>query len=128
MTNPTDKLILVVEDTIDLAGFVMDALGEMGFQTHHSSSPDGAIEFLQTATPDLIILDIGLPGMTGWQLLEIINERRREKGIFIVVTTAFQDPANRLVGKLQEVDAYLLKPFRFQELQQTVNALLQTHQ
>lgn len=124
MGSADSKLVLIVEDTIDLAGFVKIALEEMGLAAHHAPDPERAIAFLETHHPNLIILDIGLPGMSGWKLLELINERRLHDQIRIVVTTAFQDPANKLVGKLQNVDAYLIKPFQFKELEQVVAGLL----
>ncbi len=118
------KLILIVEDTEDLAGFIKLAIEEIGMDAHHASDAAHAMAFLEDNRPDLIILDIGLPGVSGWQLLETINERRQLEKIFVVVTTAFQDPANRLIGKLQDVDGYLNKPFRFKELKDIVTGLL----
>jgi two-component system, cell cycle response regulator DivK len=70
------------------------------------------------------MMDIGLPGLSGWQFLDIINDFRKSENIPIVVTTAFQDPANRLVGKLQHVDAYLFKPIPFLALKETITQLL----
>lgn len=116
--------ILIVEDTVDLADFIKLALEEMGMDAHHAIDAPTALDYLDHNRPDLIILDIGLPGVSGWQLLETINDRRKEENIFIVVTTAFQDPANRLVGKLQSVDGYLSKPFRFKELKDIITELL----
>ena len=118
------KQILIVEDTADLAGFIKLAIEEIGMDAHHSSDAAHAMAFLEDNRPDLIILDIGLPGVSGWELLETINERRQLEKIFVVVTTAFQDPANRLIGKLQDVDGYLSKPFRFKELKDIVMGLL----
>jgi two-component system response regulator CpxR len=97
----------------------------MGLDAFHASNSERAMEYLQNNKPDLIVLDIGLPGMSGWQLLDVIKELREKNGIRIVVTTAFTDPANRLMGKLQEVDRYLFKPFEVKELQDVVGELLQ---
>jgi DNA-binding response OmpR family regulator len=124
MPEGDGKLILIVEDTEDLAAFIKLSLEEMGLETHHASDANKAMNYLEDHHPVLIILDIGLPGMSGWQLLETINERREQAGIFVVVTTAFQDPANRLIGKLRDVDGYLIKPFRFHELKAVVSDLL----
>lgn len=124
MTKVETKMVLIVEDMDDLAGFVKVALEELGLVAHHMNTAPKALEFLENHDPDLIILDIGLPGMSGWQLLEAIDERRKRDHIRIIVATAFQDPANRLIGKLQTVDAYLQKPFDFSELRKVVNELL----
>jgi DNA-binding response OmpR family regulator len=119
------KNVLIVEDTNDIAQFVKIALEAMGLDAFHASNSERAMEYLQNNKPDLIVLDIGLPGMSGWQLLDVIKELREKNGIRIVVTTAFTDPANRLMGKLQEVDRYLFKPFEVKELQDVVGELLQ---
>ncbi len=124
MTDPSTKMVLVVEDMDDIAGFVKTALEEMGLQAFTANNPEKAIAFLEQYQPDLIMLDIGLPGMTGWQLLDIINEWRKAEKIRIVVATAYTDPANRLIGKLQQVDAYLFKPYDFSELRRTIYGLL----
>ncbi|MEQ8671947.1 MAG: response regulator [Aggregatilineales bacterium] len=125
MTETDKKLVLIVEDTEDLAKFIVLAIKEIGMEPVHAMDAGHAMTFLESNRPDLIILDIGLPGISGWQLLETINDRRRAENIFIIVTTAFQDPANRLVGKLQDVDGYLNKPFRFKELKDLITGLFQ---
>lgn len=125
MSDFSGKTVLVVEDDMALAGFVLEALKELKVDNHHASDAEKAIDYLENNDPTLIILDIGLPGKSGWQLLEVINELRLEKNINVIVSTAFQDPANRLIGKLQQVDYYLAKPFRYQELSRIVTELLE---
>lgn len=124
MTEVDTKRVLIVEDMEDLAGFVKIALEEMGLEAFHMNTAPKALDFLENHNPDLIILDIGLPGMSGWQLLEAISEQRKQNNMRIIISTAFQDPANRLIGKLQTVDAYLQKPYDFAELRKVVMSLL----
>lgn len=124
MTDVSSKMVLVVEDMDDIAGFVKAALEEMGLRAFTANNPEKAIAFLEQYQPDLIMLDIGLPGMSGWQLLDIINEWRKAEKIRIVIATAYTDPANRLIGKLQHVDAYLFKPYDFADLRRTISGLL----
>lgn len=126
MTQFMDKTVLIVEDEQALAGFIEESLHEIDLATFHASDAEKAIEYLQNNTPDLIILDIGLPGKSGWQLLEVLEKRREQDNIYVVISTAFQDPANRLVGKLQKVDFYLAKPFTFKQLTSVVTQLLTT--
>lgn len=126
MTQLAGKTVLVVEDEQALAGFIQESLHEIDLETYHAGDAEHAIEYLEQNTPDLIMLDIGLPGQSGWQLLELLEKRRQEDDIYIIVSTAFQDPANRLVGKLQKVDFYLAKPFTFKQLTSVVTELLTT--
>ena len=125
MADVNTRTVLIIEDTDDMARFVSVALEDLGLETYHANTPEKAIDFLENHRPDLIILDIGLPEMSGWQLLEIIQEWRTNENVFVLVTTAFTDPANRLIGKLQHVDGYLYKPFAYKELTEMVRKLFE---
>jgi CheY-like chemotaxis protein len=91
-----------------------------------------ALEIYEKMQPDVILLDIGLPDMPGWKLLDAIKAKVQaapEKTLpVIIVITAYGDPANRLMGKLQEVSRYLIKPFTPNEVEKVVQeALAQRH-
>ena len=75
--------------------------------------------------PDLVLLDLALPDMAGWKVLDTIKEQQRgEKLPAIIVISAYSDAANRLMGKLQSVHSYLIKPFRPDDVEKVVaNAL-----
>src|SRR5690606_27569195 len=77
---------------------------------HHAVDGLKALAFLQDCVPDVIILDLGMPGMNGWQLLEKIREQEALQAIPVIVLTAHSDYENRKTGKLFQVSAYLQKP------------------
>lgn len=109
MTSP---FALIVEDTPDMAAIMEMALDRVGVAHHHVDDGPSALAFLETRTPDLLLLDIGLPGMSGWRVLEAIQDRFPDTIYPVIVLTAFDDPANKLVGRLQErVVRYITKPF-----------------
>jgi CheY-like chemotaxis protein len=114
---------LIVEDVKDLAGVMELSLQRIGFSTHHASDGPEALTYLQETTPDIMLLDIGLPGMSGWEVLEKIKE---DEVVFpIIVLTAFNDPANRLIGKLHKyVTRYVTKPFEVETLRKVVREVL----
>lgn len=120
-----NHLVLIVEDTEDVAGIMRLTLEQVGLQTHHAPNGPRALEFLETRFPDAMVLDIGMPGMSGWEVLEEIKARYPEATFPVIVLTAFDDPANKLIGKLQaRVFRYMTKPFDPTTLIQTVREAL----
>lgn len=127
MTTPDGKfLVLIVEDIEDLAGVMQITLRRMGIESYHASDGYIALDYLAENTPDLVLLDIGLPGMSGWEVLEQIKANLDEIPFPIIILTAFNDPANRLIGKLQKyVTKYVTKPFEVETLRKAVKEALQ---
>jgi DNA-binding response OmpR family regulator len=114
--------ILVIEDTIDFAQYTMMALERYGFRAHHAADGQAALEYIQEHRPSAVLLDLNLPDTSGWQVLE---EMKAKYGtIPVVVTTAYSDSANRVVGKLQDVYRYVVKPFSPQEIVAIVDEAL----
>lgn len=116
---------LVVEDSDDVAGLVMLMLNRMGMESRHAANGFAALNAAEERLPDILLLDINMPGMTGWQVLETIKERYPDFAFPVIVLTALTDPANRLIGKLQEhVFRYMTKPFELDELADAVRQAL----
>lgn len=128
MTEPTQApSVLVVEDTPELAELLEMVLRRMSIRVIIAGRASQAIASINEAMPDIVLLDLGLPDMPGWKVLEHLKERSREDGVrapAVVVITAYGDPANRLVGKLQGVHQYLVKPLKPDEVQQVVRSAL----
>ncbi len=118
------KRVLIVEDTFDIAQLLKYTLEEMDLEVVHVDTGSKALAYLEVQSADLILLDIGLPGMTGWQVLDAIKAQRSKERYRIIVLTALTDSANRVIGKFQDVDAYLNKPFDVRRLRQVVGELL----
>lgn len=116
--------VLIVEDTIEFARLTMLTLERIGVRTRHARDGREAVELAMEERPDLILLDLNLPGMSGWQALEKINEHYGQNTIPVIVTTAYSDGANRVVGKLQSVHKYMIKPFKPAELIAVVQSAL----
>lgn len=121
-----DYLVLIVEDAVELAQISQITLNRMGLRTYHAVNGQRALEFLSEHTPDLMLLDIGLPGMNGWEVLERIKLEDVTQEFPIIVLTAAGDPVNRLIGKLQErVKRYIVKPYSIDELATAVREVLE---
>ena len=124
-TKPgTGKIVLIVEDTTELAEVIQATLERLGITAHHETHANKALDIYKKEKPDLILLDIGLPDMSGWKLLDGIKELDKDNLPHFIVITAYGDPANRLMGKLQEVDSYLIKPFSPDEVERVVGKVL----
>ncbi len=125
MATSEKPFALVVEDTEDIAGIIQMTLGRIGVESQHAPNGYSALETLVQRQPDLLMLDIGMPGMNGWEVLEAIKEQHPDADFPIIILTAFDDPTNKLIGKLQNrVFRYLTKPFDPELLEQTVREAL----
>lgn len=117
--------VLIIEDSIDLGQVIQKSLSKIHCLGLHETHGHEALHRYTQFNPDLVLLDISLPDMTGWEVLDAMKEQKAtDTRPAIVVITAFGDPANRLMGRLQGVDAYLVKPFGADELQQVVQETL----
>jgi CheY-like chemotaxis protein len=117
--------ILIIEDSIELAEIIEATLQRLDMLTTHETHGGRAFSRYPEIMPDVVLLDIGLPDMTGWKLLEHIRERHAATGMpKVIVITAYGDPANRLIGKLQNVHDYLIKPFTADEVERVVLSAL----
>ncbi len=116
--------VLIIEDTTELAEVIQATLERMNMVTVHETHGNKGLSRFDEMNPDIVLLDIGLPDMTGWKFLETVKEKRKGKLPIIIVITAYGDPANKLIGKLQNVHSYLVKPFTPDEVEEAVRAAL----
>ena len=122
------KRVLVVEDETAIADSVVYALKTEGFETEWVSTGEQALERIKSAQPDLIILDIGLPDISG---LDVLRATRKMTDIPVIFLTARASEVDRIVGLEVGADDYVVKPFSPRELTARVKAVLrrgaQTH-
>jgi len=115
------KQILVVEDELKIARIVRDYLENSGYQTVLLSHGNDVIPQIQRSLPDLIILDIMLPGKDG---IELCKEIRRFSDVPIIMLTAKVEEIDRLLGLELGADDYICKPFSPREMVARVKAIL----
>ncbi|GAA3880694.1 response regulator transcription factor [Tessaracoccus defluvii] len=113
--------MLVVDDERPLAGIVASYLNKAGFDTSLAyTGPDG-VRSAQELDPDVIILDLGLPGIDG---IEVCRQIRLFSDCYILMLTARADEVDKLIGLSVGADDYLTKPFSPRELVARVNTVL----
>lgn len=114
------KNILVVEDDPDIARLVQLHLGDSGYSVDHCTDGDTALRHYQHKQPDLVILDLMLPGMNG---LDLCRQMRKSADyVPILMLTAKSTELDRVLGLEIGADDYITKPFSIQELVARVNA------
>jgi len=113
--------ILIVEDERNLCDLIRDNLQEQGYQVLQAFDGPSALAMARDAVPDLIILDIMLPGMDG---LEVCRRLREGSIVPILMLTARAEEIDRVLGLELGADDYLTKPFSMRELKARVHALL----
>jgi DNA-binding response OmpR family regulator len=115
------KRILVVEDEMEIARVVRDYLIDAGFDVTVAGTGEAALASARGARPDLVVLDLGLPGVDG---LDVARELTTASGTPIVMLTARGDETDRIVGLELGADDYVVKPFSPKELVARVRAVL----
>lgn len=114
-------LILVVEDEPKLGQLMVDYLQAASYRTHHLLRGDEVLEWVKQTPPDLILLDLMLPGMDG---LALCREIRRFSELPIVMVTAKMEEIDRLLGLEIGADDYICKPFSPREMVARVKTIL----
>jgi DNA-binding response OmpR family regulator len=113
--------ILLVEDDARIADVVAKNLEAVGFECHQSPDGGRAIADFARLKPALVVLDLGLPGLDG---LELLRRLRRESDVPILIVTARTSESDKLLGLEIGADDYVTKPFSTAELMARVRALL----
>lgn len=119
-----DAHILVVEDEPDISALVAYHLARESYRVR--TVPDGteALEALERERPDLVVLDLMLPGTPGLEVLREIRRRRETEWLPVILLTARREEEDRVEGLRLGADDYLAKPFSPQELVLRVGAVL----
>ncbi len=113
--------ILVVEDEVKTADYLCKGLSESGYHVDVALNGLDGLHLAQEHEFDLIILDVMLPGLDGWQLLQIIRRKLQTPVLFLTARDAIED---RVKGLELGADDYLVKPFSYAELLARVRTLL----
>ena len=119
-----NRRILVVDDQASIRGLLHVALTEAGADVQTAASGADAIVMIGVSPPDLILLDLAMPGMTGWQVLEALKASRKTAAIPIVLQTSAEDFASFDKARKLSVAAFVSKPFRLSEVVETCRRIL----
>jgi DNA-binding response OmpR family regulator len=115
------KTILVVDDERKIVDLARDYLEHAGFEVRTAVDGPSALEVVARDRPDLVVLDLGLPGLDG---LDVTRRIRRDSNLPVIMLTARDDELDKLLGLELGADDYLTKPFSPRELVARVRAVL----
>lgn len=118
------KRILVVEDEPDVASLLQARLESNGYTVHVEALGRAALREAEVARPDLVILDLMLPDIDGFEVSEKLRDLYSSWSVPILMLTARDKPRDKLKGYGAGADAYLTKPYEARELLETVEYLL----
>lgn len=113
--------ILVIDDEPSIINLVSAYLKPEGYEVYTAADGNAGLKSARAFKPDLIILDLMLPGMDGIELLSIL---RRESDVYVIMLTARTDETDKIVGLSVGADDYVTKPFSPRELVARVKAAL----
>jgi CheY-like chemotaxis protein len=121
MTNP---LVLLVDDERALRTVLRTRLRLAGYRVIETDTGEDALELLERERPDVVLLDLRLPGIDGWEVLEQLRSSARLPGLRVVVVTAHGGP--EVAGRALALGcrAVLQKPFALRELVSTLDKII----
>jgi DNA-binding response OmpR family regulator len=125
MDPQSSRNVLYIEDDLEMIDLVSMILNRRGFIVKGAQGGRYGLEILATEKPDVILLDLMMPDMDGWEVYQQIKANDETKDIPIIIVTARAQAIDRVLGlHIAKVDDYICKPFRPQELIESVEHVL----
>jgi signal transduction histidine kinase len=116
MSNDSRKLILIIDDNPTNVKVLFDVLENAGFRTLVAKSGESALEKMQFISPDLILMDVMMPGINGFETCRCLKDSEATKDIPVIFMTALSDDVDRVEGLTSGAVDYITKPFQQEEV------------
>jgi DNA-binding response OmpR family regulator len=125
MGENTVKRILCVEDEQEMIDLIRLILGRRGFEVKGAEGGIEGLKLIREDLPDLVLLDLMMPDMDGWEVYQQMKADEKTRGIPVIVVTAKAQNIDRVLAMhIAKVDDYITKPFSPQELLMSVERVL----
>jgi CheY-like chemotaxis protein len=118
------KKILVADDDRNILYLISEVLAKGDYEVFQAVNGDHALRLAREASPDLIVLDIMMPGLDGFKVLQELKSDPQTRGIKVVVISARTKPEDVDMGMAQGADHYFSKPFKISDLTTKIRELL----
>lgn len=119
--------IVIVEDDNDISTMLSIYLAAQGYEVKVAARGDDGVELCRKVIPDLILLDIMLPGLDGYEVCRVLRQSTRTKYIPIIFLTQRSERSDRIAGLELGADDYITKPFDIEELKLRIVTALRAH-
>ena len=117
-------LILLADDDLDIRKLVRHAIEHLEVDIIEAPNGEVALEQILVESPDLVVLDVMMPGLTGWEVCKYIKQREGYQDTIILMLTAVGEAVNNMTAPLYGADAHLDKPFDMDEIVSVIESLL----
>ncbi|HSK67021.1 MAG TPA: response regulator [Anaerolineales bacterium] len=125
--NANLKCILCVEDEPEMIDLIRLILGRRGFEVKGAAGGVEGLRMIRQEPPDLVLLDLMLPDMDGWEVYQQMKADEKTKHIPVIVVTAKAQSIDKVLGlHIAKVDDYITKPFSPQDLMNSVEKVLKS--
>ena len=122
MQNPAS--LLVVDDDPEIVNMLATRLGKRGYKVTTASDGNRALELARREKPDLVLLDVMMPGKSGWEVARALKQDPVTENVKIVMLTAIGEKTNEITAPIYGADAHVDKPFEFDKLERVISGLL----
>ncbi len=125
MTDTPPKRVLCIEDEAEMIDLIRLILGRRGFEVKGANGGLEGLEMIRKEKPDLILLDLMMPDMDGWEVYQQMKADEATRDIPVIVVTAKAQSIDKVLGlHIAKVDDYIAKPFSPQELLASIDNVL----
>jgi two-component system response regulator VicR len=125
MSEKSSKVILCIEDEQEMIDLIRLILSRRGFDVRGANGGKEGLELIRSEHPDLVLLDLMMPDMDGWEVYQQMKAGEDTKEIPVIVVTAKAQSIDKVLGlHIAKVDDYIAKPFSPQELLSSVDNVL----
>src|SRR5688500_19628639 len=124
MSKEHTASILVVDDDPEIVAMLQTRLGHRGYKVTTASDGHRALELAKRERPDVVLLDVMMPGKSGWEVARALKQDPVTQSIKIVMVTAIGAQVNELTSPIYGADAHVDKPFEFEKLEKIISDLV----
>ena len=116
--------VLVVDDDPEIVAMLSTRLGKRGYTVTTAGDGNKAIELAKKSRPDVVLLDVMMPGKSGWEVARALKQDPETQDVKIVMVSAIGEKTNEITAPIYGADAHVDKPFEFEHLERVISKLL----